>query len=71
MGLGGKIGISQEIDGNLESSNGFQFRETGADMGGFGAKTIKKTDEFGNSSAKSEESFTIGGKFIIGVEFKF
>jgi hypothetical protein len=71
FGFGGKVGQTQDIDGDLGSSNGVQFVERGAEAGGFGAKIIEEIKPNGNSVVKSEESFSVGAKFIIGVEFKF
>lgn len=70
LGFGGKIGQKQEIDGDLRSSNYKQFSEKGAELGGFGGKIVKETDQGGNSTVKKEGSFSIGVKLLLGVELK-
>jgi len=71
LGLGGKIGQKQEVDGDARYSNYKQFSEKGAELFGFGGKIVKETDLSGNSTVKKEGSFSIGAKFILGIEFKF
>lgn len=71
LGFGGKIGQKQYIDGDGHSSGYNTFTEGSVNYGGFSGTVIKETDKSGNTTVKEESSFTVGLKFILGVELKF
>jgi hypothetical protein len=70
-GFGGKIGQKQEIDSNGYSSNYVTYTEGSAKLTGIGATVTKETDVLGETKVKQDASFSIGGKFIIGIQLKF
>ena len=71
MGVGGKIGQKQNVDGDIQSSDYVTFTESGAGVGNIASSIIEETDSKGNTRTKQESSFTIGVKFLLGIELKF
>jgi len=70
LGLGGKIGQTQNINGDGTSSDFKTFTETAASVGNISSTIIEETDKGGNTTTRQESSFTIGARFIVGVELK-
>ncbi|MEJ7659561.1 MAG: hypothetical protein WKG07_08015 [Hymenobacter sp.] len=69
-GIGGEIGQSQQIDGNLMSSDSKTFKEVGTSHNGASETLSVETDESGNVTRKSETAITVGAKLILGVELE-
>ncbi len=70
-GLGAKIGQRQKIDGELRSSSYKQYIEKGAEFAGLSGKIVKETDRNGNTTISRQEGFSLGAKFILGIELDF
>ncbi len=70
-GFGGSVGQEQNIDGNLRSSDYRSFTKTTSSTSSFGSTVSQETDLSGNTTTKQESGFSLGLKFILGVELKF
>ena len=71
LGFGVEGGQEQKLDGDLRSSDSKTFTKSSFREGNLGSSIKKETDKEGNTTVKQESGFTVGIKFILGVELKF
>jgi len=71
LGFALEGGQEQNLNSDLQSSGYKTFTKSSFREGNFGSSIKKETDKQGNTTVKQESGFSLGIKFILGVELKF